>query len=753
MVLVVPIIIALSLFFFAGLVLWKNSKELTNRLFSALVISIAAWVILLVISDLHLPHEINIVTNRLIMAIGVPSSQIFFHFARNFPNRRKKHNKHLILALTVVSMLAFSVTLFTPLIVSGVTEYEQGVNPDLSKLYPFLLVYNASLLITGLFVLIRKFRNSSGLERYQILYMLAGFIAFLIVVIPLNLIIPLATGNTITARYGTIGAIVWSAFITYSIVNHRLLDLKILLEKVATGLAAGILGTTIYSAILYINNLLFDDIWSIPTLVTNFLLISIITIIFIPLREYFSSNVISQIFKTKYLQDKWFNFEKRFTRYIEQPKLANSLIEFLHYKGGYNKVVLAIYKKDSKNIIYTSKDIKKNQIKDENLLQQGEDFNLDPSKLYYFPEFSNKNSQIMKFMEKNDLKLAASLFGQKRKNIVGLFFLGSKVNKSPYTTEDFSTLKDIKNSLENALARSVLYEMLENFNQTLQQKVNEATKELKKRNAELQTLYDNLEELYQKEKDLMDIAGHELRTPASILKNNLYLLKNRLNQVYPKNTEDDKLQKYIDRLRESTERQIRLVNTFLESARIENKKFNLNLEQADFAAMVNRAVEETIPFAEKKGLEIIYEPINKKMFVELDSTRIREVLDNLLNNAVKYTNDGYIKVDVKEDEDTVSFYVKDSGIGISQEDKKFLFKKFSRVETHIGGDDENLVRPGGTGLGLYVAKNIIDYHKGNIGVESEVGKGSTFYFKIPKKQPGQEVSESPFAKFTQTVNK
>jgi signal transduction histidine kinase len=330
-----------------------------------------------------------------------------------------------------------------------------------------------------------------------------------------------------------------------------------------------------------------------------------------------------------------------------------------------------------------------------------------------------------------------------------ILILGSKEDLDPFSNKEIEIVNQIIPLLSTAIDRGSLYVKSQNFNRTLQRKVDEATSELQERNEELQDLYNNLEELYQKEKDLMDIAGHELRTPASILKNNLFLLKNRLRQVCPDQMKDEKLQKYITRLKDSTDRQIRLVNTFLESARMENNKFKLNLEHIDIADLVNVAIEEVTPFAERKDLEVIYEPITKKIHVDIDPTRMREVFDNLLNNAVKYTKEGYIKVDLQDnkEEDTVTFSVKDSGIGISKEDQKFLFKKFSRIQNHIGDDDENLVRPGGTGLGLYVSKNIVEEHGGTIGVESEKGKGSTFHFTIPKSHELSEMSESPFEKF------
>ncbi|MEA3356941.1 MAG: HAMP domain-containing sensor histidine kinase, partial [Patescibacteria group bacterium] len=236
-----------------------------------------------------------------------------------------------------------------------------------------------------------------------------------------------------------------------------------------------------------------------------------------------------------------------------------------------------------------------------------------------------------------------------------------------------------------------------------------------------------------REKDLMDIAGHELRTPASIIKTNLHLLRKRLEEQSQGDI-DKKLQTYLDRLIKGTERQIKLVNTFMESARIDNKRFELNIETSDFGQIVTTSVEESRQPAQDKGLNIVYTPMTHKNFIDVDAIRIRQVIDNILTNAIKYTTHGYIEVEVSETKDSVELRVRDTGIGIRDSDIPQLFKKFSRIDEYIGGKNGKVVRPGGTGLGLFVAKNIIDAHNGKILVQSKFGHGSTFTVTIPKKQ-------------------
>jgi signal transduction histidine kinase len=125
--------------------------------------------------------------------------------------------------------------------------------------------------------------------------------------------------------------------------------------------------------------------------------------------------------------------------------------------------------------------------------------------------------------------------------------------------------------------------------------------------------------------------------------------------------------------------------------------------------------------------------LSETLEIEADKSRIRQVIDNLISNAIKYTAKGWVRVWLADAGETVRFYIKDTGVGIAPKDKKRLFKKFSRIKSKAQG--RHVVRPGGTGLGLYVAKEILKLHKGDIKVQSRgiPGEGSLFTFHVPKK--------------------
>lgn len=149
--------------------------------------------------------------------------------------------------------------------------------------------------------------------------------------------------------------------------------------------------------------------------------------------------------------------------------------------------------------------------------------------------------------------------------------------------------------------------------------------------------------------------------------------------------------------------------------------------------------------AEHKGLYIKFtkpKDADKYRPIFADKIRIQEVVDNLINNGVKYTQKGGITISISKDKESVEVTVSDTGVGMPKEAIKQLGKKFYRIAQHTsdknGKNGATVVRPGGTGLGLYVTYGLVKAHGGTIVAKSEIGKGSEFTFKLPFMKPGQK---------------
>ncbi len=191
----------------------------------------------------------------------------------------------------------------------------------------------------------------------------------------------------------------------------------------------------------------------------------------------------------------------------------------------------------------------------------------------------------------------------------------------------------------------------------------------------------------------------------------------------------------VDLLSES-QRMIRLINLFLNVSKIEAGKFTYTRKPTQLTDLVAHEVKEIEKAAADKGLKLtVKSPKTSLPLIQADADKLEDVILNLLDNAIKYTAKGTVTATVSQADGMVRFAVKDSGIGIKPTDAPELFNKFVR------GSGIAQIHPDGSGLGLFIAKSIIDAHGGRIWAESEgEGQGSTFQFTLPINPPAEETS-------------
>ncbi len=221
--------------------------------------------------------------------------------------------------------------------------------------------------------------------------------------------------------------------------------------------------------------------------------------------------------------------------------------------------------------------------------------------------------------------------------------------------------------------------------------------------------------------DFVSLVSHQLRTPISAVKGYLSsLIEGRTGGL----SEEQKL--YLERAYTSNERQLEIIESLLNISRIEKGKIELIPIEFSIVELAKEASAVFTKKAHERGLALeILEPQTKIPEVTADREKVREVLENLLSNALKFTPKGSIIVSFQQTKTEVIVAVADTGVGIPADKIEKLFTKFYRVGQAPTAESE------GTGLGLYIAKSLVELHQGKIWVESEVGRGSTFYFSLP----------------------
>jgi signal transduction histidine kinase len=224
--------------------------------------------------------------------------------------------------------------------------------------------------------------------------------------------------------------------------------------------------------------------------------------------------------------------------------------------------------------------------------------------------------------------------------------------------------------------------------------------------------------------EFISIASHQLKAPLTGLRWSCDILGS--DKTGPLN---EKQREYVGDVEENVTRMIKLVNDLLDMSRIDSGRMVMNITAVDLKQIGAEVMKDLNVFARANNVEIFLDAEEDLPKVKTDAMRIRMVMQNFIDNAVKYIGDnkkGEIRIILRNDGDTVYCAVKDNGIGISAEDQKKIFEKFFR------GKEVTRKQTIGTGLGLYIAKAAVESSGGKIGFESELGKGTQFWFKLPK---------------------
>ncbi len=223
--------------------------------------------------------------------------------------------------------------------------------------------------------------------------------------------------------------------------------------------------------------------------------------------------------------------------------------------------------------------------------------------------------------------------------------------------------------------------------------------------------------------DFVSLVSHQLRTPISAVKGYLSsLIEGRTGDL------SDEQNLYLKRAYTSNERQLEIIESLLNISQVEKGKIKITPTEFSIIELAKEAATAFTKKVREKGLYLeILEPKVKLPKITADREKIREVLENLLSNALKFTPQGSIIVSFEQSKTEIVTTITDTGLGIPANKMAKLFTKFYRVGQSPTAESE------GTGLGLYIAKSLVELHQGKIWVESEVGKGSAFYFSLPFK--------------------
>ncbi len=311
---------------------------------------------------------------------------------------------------------------------------------------------------------------------------------------------------------------------------------------------------------------------------------------------------------------------------------------------------------------------------------------------------------------------------------IGAIGVMNKAGGRPFTDEDISVISIVSRQAAVATENARLYEELSHSAQKLELRVKERTEALsrmyqdsERKGREFEEANLKLRELDRMKSEFLANMSHELRTPLNSIIGFSKLILDGLDGGI-----NDEQRNDLTIVHSNGLELLRLIDDLLSLAKLEAGRINLALEETRPELLVEEAVRNMLPAASQKGLKVESSFPQDLEPVLLDPGKIRQVLQNLLGNAIKFSEAGRIEVAIEQSPDETVFSVKDGGIGIDAEEIEAIFDRFHQAQPHVASTTA------GVGLGLTISKRFVEMHGGRIWVESGPGKGSTFFFLVPR---------------------
>lgn len=710
-----PLILIVTGLFNLGLslfVLTRNAKKLGNLTFAGVSFALGGWT---------LGIAGFLLTNRAEHAIIWAKIYYFFPqlvaisiiiFAQVFGSS-KKLTKGFILPILVGFIAIVGPLLLPNYLILGLEYHEWGKEIVLDKgHYLAYSIYLLACLIGAELIMLSKSRSFKGIYRLQARLFFAGFLVTGILGVLFNLFYPWF-GNY---RLIWLGPLFTSAFvmaISYSIIKHKMFDIKAVLVRSIAYLFSLTFILGIYSALLFGAGAVFVQLDTI-----DFMQWVVIGTLALILAATYNSvvNLFNRVTNRLFLRDAYDTQEVL-------DKVSGIIVGNVDphkiQKDALQELQTALRSTHMAFLLTTgSGELRKgNAVGDQWRMHDASKLSVtlmrSGKRIVLYDELE-EDSPIKNVLRQEDISAVSPLVT--KEEIIGYLVLGPKKSGNIYNSQDVGLLNIASNELAVALQNAQRFEEIQAFNITLQQKVTEATRELKRTNRKLVALDEAKDEF-------ISMASHQLRTPLTSIKGYLsMIIEGDLGKVSVPQ------EKALKEAFGSSQRMVYLIADFLNVSRIKTGKFVIEPKEVDLPQLVSEEITQLREMASSRDITLEYEPPGVFPRIQLDDNKIRQVMMNMVDNAIYYTPaDGKVTIQLYVSGEEVIFKVIDTGIGVPKREQHKLFTKFFRA------NNARKARPDGTGLGLFMAQKIIVEQGGAIIFESTEGKGSTFGFRFPLK--------------------
>lgn len=553
-------------------------------------------------------------------------------------------------------------------------------------------------------------RRSKGVRRKQVFVYTVGLLLASLPGFIVDLILPYF-GNYSYVWIGPAAVSIFLFATMYSIVKYRMMDIKSAVSRSVSYVLLVVTLALLYVISVYVISVIFFK--DAPFLgnfesLLNVALALLLAFIFQPIKRFFD-RLTDKIFYYNQCRPEVFSREISaiLTQTTDLQLLTRRVNHYIAKTLKAERVTFCIPERG----IYGRAGRRRRFVIEEDVRKIMEYY----AERHIFPEAiiasEVRDTKMRRLLDMHKTKVVMPLMHQGQE--VGILFLGEH-KRLKYSMRDIRMLESIASELAVAVQNALSMEEVRELNVSLQRRIDEATKELRFNNLQLQRLDEAKNEF-------ISMASHQLRTPLTSIKGYLdMVLQGDLGRVAP-------TQKTV--LREafaSSERMVRLINDFLNVSRLQTGKFMIEKQHVDMVKIVKEEIALIEVMAEQRSINIKLTVKGKIPEIAVDVEKMRQVILNMIDNAIFYSRPGSkVGINLSTDGKMLEFTVKDSGIGVPKSEQTGVFGKFFRAS------NARKKRPDGTGVGLFLAKKVVLLHDGEMIFTSEEGKGSTFGFRIP----------------------
>lgn len=583
---------------------------------------------------------------------------------------------------------------------------------------PFIPIYGALLIgmVIATYVILRRgMRQLNGAAREKLKVLNLSLSITLPLVVTMSFILPSVTGIFAITEFGVMPILILIAGFYYSVIRHQLFDVRhAVVRTVVYALVLLTLSAAYFLLAYVVSVVIFESEVNtgISTSPVNIILALLLAFIFQPIKQFFDRATNNIFYRDRYHTNE---FIARLGEELATTTDLRNLLERAAIEIGTTlKAEQAFFYVKYDGDRHVAAGTEHHAVLPQSTITLlDEHVAREKKKSIFITEQIAEGHAIKGLLGEAKVALLMPLMHANKP--IGYLALGDQRSTS-YTKRDLEVLDAISDELVIAVQNALSIQAVKNLNAHLQQRIDEATSELRVTNKKLKALDKSKDEF-------ISMASHQLRTPLTAVKGYLSMvLDGDIGEV----TKEQR--QVLEQAFDSSQRMVFLIGDFLNVSRIQTGKFVLELADINLANLIPEEIDQLIDTARSRKIELKYEKVDSLPTIRADENKLRQVMMNFMDNAIYYSRaDSVISIQLYKDAEDIVFKVIDTGIGVPKAEQAHLFTKFYRAT------NARQQRPDGTGIGLYMAKKVIVSHGGSVIFETKEGVGSTFGFRLPLK--------------------